>query len=566
MSINKLKSSNLLKIESKNAEKKDLNNDTVKKNPNVKIVRKKTDVQIEKSLTGTFSQKEGEKTVKRKIFKKVQEVVNTGSTDSPNGGNGSNGNTTTINNTDEVTSAEIRQGERKENVARKTVVKLGIRKGGKTIDFTNEDLNNDYEAVNEKQSSKEKLMCGYNDGDYNQHNNGENEKEDINIHKQVVKNKKSTKEQMNRTNISTNNTNERIDRSNKAEEDSENELLNSIMGKVVESTPLIGSQKGVIKKKKKIIIRKKIPIHEKSQNSEKCNSPSGTINTTGVGGRRTPQIVSITGTNVETNNDEVSEGKNKAKGNVCCEHMINEIERNKTKFQEMKQAHETHMYNIEEENKREKDKLNMYIQNLNEEMYSINSKLNEEMKEKDKINESNENLRNAKLDLEQKIEILKNRVEESNEFTGLMNEKFSTLEEENKILLERDQEKELIIKNLEAEKMKLEKKLEEQNILIKKKDEIINKYVTEIENYKNVLKTKGEMMLLGSSTTIDKNLPEKNIQKEYVNKLTKEKKELIYAFKKQLDLIVILKKQINLLENNKIVNITSGELKKTLHD
>lgn len=74
-------------------------------------------------------------------------------------------------------------------------------------------------------------------------------------------------------------------------------------------------------------------------------------------------------------------------------------------------------------------------------------------------------------------------------------------------------------------------------------------------------------MLLQNSSTMDKNVSsDKNLQKEYVNKLNKENKELIYVFKKQLDLIVILKKQINLLQNNKILNITSNEFKKIMQD
>lgn len=230
---------------------------------------------------------------------------------------------------------------------------------------------------------------------------------------------------------------------------------------------------------------------------------------------------------------------------------------------------------------------NTSVKGLNEEIksikedrkhiqFSLDNKIieNNEMKQRNtellndnnKIKEINKELINEKLYLSKEMEILERKLKESNEMYNLLNDKYNILENENKMLLDRDNEKELKIQDMNEEKLKLKKIIEENNSLLKKKEEQINEYINEIENYKIVLKNKGEMLLQNSST-MDKNVSsDKNLQKEYVNKLNKENKELIYVFKKQLDLIVILKKQINLLQNNKILNITSNEFKKIMQD
>ncbi|CAA9986490.1 conserved Plasmodium protein, unknown function [Plasmodium knowlesi strain H] len=568
MSVKKLKSSGLLRLESKSVDKTDSNNNLVKKNTNVKIVRKKTDGQIEKTLTGSVLPPQVDKVVKLKVLNKAQEggatvVMNAGITWDDNDP------------TNMAESTMKKQDEKKVYGVRKIVSKFSVKRGK-----TNQDGHRDLLEEKDQRGGEEENI-EYPQGNFvyddtgngngkNYYDNNDPAADDNppDIGKTIVKKKKGTEKEPNRSKQCGNdalpvtqfehpgNHNGRNDKSDKVEDDSENEILNSILSKNDESTLAEAPKEEVKKKKKKIIVRKKIPISEKLKNAEKANHFPG-VQTIPAG--RTPRGA----TAIITNNS--NRGKF-PQPNECCEQMVNEIKMNETKFVLLQETHKEKMNNMIQENKKEKDMLNTYIKNLNEEMHHINNKLCDETKEKDKLNENYQNLQNDKLELEEKVDMLKRQIEESNEMSTLLNEKIATLEEENKMLLDRDQQNELKVEQMQSEKIKMEKKIDEQNILIKKKDELINKYMSEIENYKNVLKNKGEMMILGSSTTIDKNMSDKNSQKEHVAKLIKEKKELIYAFKKQLDLIVILKKQISLLENNKIVNMTSGELKKVLHD
>ncbi|EUD65037.1 hypothetical protein C922_04548 [Plasmodium inui San Antonio 1] len=583
MSVRNLKSNGLLRLESKSVDKMDANNNLVKKSANVKIVRKKTDGQIDRTLTGTVPPPSaGDKVVRRKVLKKAQEggttaVMNAGSigNDGRTGNYGNTGNDGSAANLAESTMRK--QDEKKGYVVRNTAAKFSVRPGK-----TNEAAQRDHLLGEDDEGNGEESPKGnldYDDvGSGNGNSNGKDYQDNNSpagddappSHgaKKILKKKKPTEREPNRSNPYPNdsirgtqfehagNPNGRSDKSDKVEDDSENEILNSIISKNDESA-LAEPPKEVKKKKKTIIVRRKVPISEKLKSAEKGNSQPLGVQTTPGG--RTPRGA----TTITTNN---SSGGNSFQPNECCEQMVNEIKMNETKLAEMQHTHEEKMNSMVEENKKDKDKLNTYIQNLNEEMHNINNKLCDEMKEKDTLKESYENLRSDKLELEEKFDILKRQIEESNEMSTLLNEKVATLEEENQMLLDRDQQNELKVEQLQSEKIKMEKKMEEQNVIIKKKDELINKYMSEIENYKNVLKSKGEMMILGSSTTIDKSIADKNSQKEQLSKLIKEKKELIYAFKKQLDLIVILKKQISLLENNKIVTMTSGELKKVLHD
>ncbi|SBT75454.1 conserved Plasmodium protein, unknown function [Plasmodium ovale] len=304
--------------------------------------------------------------------------------------------------------------------------------------------------------------------------------------------------------------------------DSENEILNSIIEKKI---PLATDQEKGTKKKKKILVKKML-ISEKSKLPVRSN-------VVGIGG-----------------------------GSAIGGELGTEGE-----MEKLKQSHEEELIKLKEERKEEEEKLNTYIHNLNMEMYNLNNRIKDEVVEKEKLQLLNADLNDTKSCLEKKVLTLETKIEETTEMYNMLKEKVITLEEENKLLLQRDEEKGERVTILEDEKIKLEKKMEEKITALKRKDEMITKYIKEIENYKNVLKNKGEMMMLmNSSSTIDKNSPEKNNHKEYINKLVKEKKELIYAFKKQLDLIVILKKQINLLENNKILNITSSEFKRILQD
>ncbi|ANQ06140.1 Uncharacterized protein PCOAH_00005680 [Plasmodium coatneyi] len=559
MSVKKLKSSGLLRLESKSVDKTDSNNNLVKKNTNVKIVRKKTDGQIERTLTGSVPpQKEGDKVVKWKVLKKAQEG---GATIVVNDDSGAN----------IAESTMKRQDEKKGYVVRKTASKFSVKLGKTNQDAQRYLLGEDGQG-NGEESPKGNLdyddIGSHNGKDYQDNNSPAGDDAPPNAAKKTMKKKKPTEREPNRSNPCANyaipgtqfeypgNPNGRNEKRDEVEDDSENEILNSIISKNDESTLAEPSKEEVKKKKKKIIVRKKVPISEKLKNAEKGNQPPG-VQTTPSG--RTPRG----GTTMTTNN---SSGANTFQPNECCEQMVNELKMNETKLAAMQQTHKEKMNSMLQENKKEKDMLNTYIKNLNEEMHNINNKLSDEMKEKDTLNENCQNLQSDKLELEEKVDMLRKQIEESNEMSTLLKEKVATLEEENKMLMDRDQQNEVSVAQLQSEKIKMEKKMDEQNVLIKKKDELINKYMSEIENYKNVLKNKGEMMILGSSTTIDKNMSDKNSQKEQVAKLVREKKELIYAFKKQLDLIVILKKQISLLENNKIVTMTSGELKKVLHD
>ncbi|KMZ95449.1 hypothetical protein PVMG_04791 [Plasmodium vivax Mauritania I] len=583
MSMKKLKSSGLLRLESKSVDKTEANNNLVKKSANVKIVRKKTDGQVERTLTGTVPlQKEGDKVVKRKVLKKAQEggatvAVNVSSI----GNGGSTGNDGSIGNDGSAANmaeSSTLKEEKKSYVVRKAAAKFSAR-AGKTNEAAHRDPLGDDDEGDGEESPKGNLEyddAGSGNGKDYQDNNSPAGDEAPPPHaaKKIVKKKKPIEREPNRSNPNANdaipgtqfehpgNPNGRSDKSDKVEDDSENEILNSIICKNDESA-LAEAPKEVKKKKKKIIVRKKVPIGEKLKGAEKGNQSPGVRTTPGAQttpGGWTPRVA----TTVTTNGN--SGGNSGGQPNECCERMANEIKMSETKIAQMQQTYEEKMSSVVEENKKEKDQLNTYIQNLNEEMHNINNKLSDEVKEKNTLKESYQNLRSDKLELEEKVNMLTRQMDESNEMSLLLNAKVATLEEENKMLLDRDQQNDLKVEQLQGEKIKMEKKMDEQNLLIKKKNELINKYMSEIENYKNVLKSKGEMMILGSSTTIDKSVPDKNSQKEQVAKLVKEKKELIYAFKKQLDLIVILKKQISLLESNKIVNMTSGELKKVLHD
>ncbi|SCA48377.1 conserved Plasmodium protein, unknown function [Plasmodium ovale] len=313
--------------------------------------------------------------------------------------------------------------------------------------------------------------------------------------------------------------------------DTENEILNSIIEKKI---PHATDQEKGTKKKKKILVKKML-ISEKSKLPVRSN-------VVGIGG-----------------------------GSTVGGELGTEGEMEKEKMEKLRHSHEEEVIKLKEERKEEEEKLNTYIHNLNMEMYNLNNRIKDEVVEKEKLQLLIADLNDTKSCLEKKVLTLETKIEETTEMYNLLKEKVITLEEENKLLLQRDEEKGERVTILEDEKIKLEKKMEEKMeekiIALKRKDEMITKYIKEIENYKNVLKNKGEMMMLmNSSSTIDKNSPEKNNHKEYINKLVKEKKELIYAFKKQLDLIIILKKQINLLENNKILNITSSEFKRILQD
>ncbi|SBS81927.1 conserved Plasmodium protein, unknown function [Plasmodium malariae] len=536
-SSNNDNSSNNNKIDNNN---NNGSNNSLRKHVSLKIVRKKIDnAHADKNVVvaqGTLRE-ENAKIIKNKILKKVQDASDV---------------------VDCLSSSKISNDENKKTVFKKGVHKLNTRKD-ETNDTDDEDDNEN--GINNNDNA---------DGNTNSNSKTTTTKKIIRIKKpkEQVINKHSPLNNFNELNAANaEHVGEQYYNSNEKSvkmEDSENEILNSIIEK---KSFLITDQPNDVKKKKKKIIVKKVPITEKSKVGGKMEENAGYKADDKQDDKCAYSILYKTSSpssrisNIGRKNTSSSAGKNFEKAN-------NEIGMNKAKLDELMKTHESEISNIKKEKKIQEEKLSIYIQNLNDEMYNLNNKLNDELKEKYKMEEMNEYLKTAKSGLEEKVNTLQKKIDESNELYSLLNEKFVTLEEENKLLLERDEENNLKVQNLEEEKTKLEKKLEEKNILIKKKDETINKYNNEIENYKNVLKSKGEMILLNnsSSTIVDKNSAERNSQKEYINKLTKEKKELTYAFKKQLDLIVILKKQINLLENNKILNITSNEFKKILQD
>lgn len=367
-------------------------------------------------------------------------------------------------------------------------------------------------------------------------------------------------------------------------QDSDDEILNSIIQKkneLIMDTPTEGNNKELTQKKKKKIIVRKINVSgknkknvpddknvyaEKYNYSEIYNSDENLF--FGNKGNKPNMNLSV----FEKKKTHLIEGQNHTE-------ILEDIEN---------KSHDNVM-DLKDDKKKIKDyhMNNTSVKGLNEEIksikedrkhiqFSLDNKIieNNEMKQRNtellndnnKIKEINKELINEKLYLSKEMEILERKLKESNEMYNLLNDKYNILENENKMLLDRDNEKELKIQDMNEEKLKLKKIIEENNSLLKKKEEQINEYINEIENYKIVLKNKGEMLLQNSST-MDKNVSsDKNLQKEYVNKLNKENKELIYVFKKQLDLIVILKKQINLLQNNKILNITSNEFKKIMQD
>ncbi|SOV74097.1 conserved Plasmodium protein, unknown function [Plasmodium sp. gorilla clade G3] len=592
MSNNKLKSNTFIKYESKNIEKKNETNHVKKLNSISTIKKKGEDNKLERVTMNESVLNEGDKIMrKKKIVKKLEET------------NDKRENMTTSVNINEEgkRSIIVRRFTQKNNMNNEELYEqnyndsnnINKNENNKIDNINNNDNINDNENINNNVNINNNENINNNVNINNNENiNNSNMPVVRKVIKRVirtrVKNKKDETNKILNDNLNNNESTNDIscDVINKygKTQDSDDEILNSIIQKkneLVMDTPTEGNNKELIQKKKKKIIVRKINVSgknkknvpddknvyaEKYNYSEIYNSDENLF----IGNKENKPNMDLSV--FENKKNYLVEGQNYTE-------MLEDIEN---------KSHDNVM-DLKDDKKKIKDyhMNNNFVKDLNDEIKSIkedrkhiqlslDNKIieNNEMKQintellndNNKIKEINKELINEKSYLSKEMEILERKIKESNEMYNLLNDKYNILENENKMLLDRDNEKELKIQDMQEEKLKLKKIIEENNSLLKKKEEQINEYINEIENYKIVLKSKGEMLLQNSST-MDKNLSsDKNLQKEYVSKLNKENKELIYVFKKQLDLIVILKKQINLLQNNKILNITSNEFKKIMQD